>query len=383
MLPVDESRRPDRKLGFFVFACLLFCISFGGGVFFVHEASLHPPNEFSQGDTSAAFGCATAIALVLAGVAIFQSGWRMLLLIAMAVLLFWVPFAYERAEGEATERERERLDRAMTPRFSPGSLTPLAFQKNLDAIAPLGNGSRNAATWFREFTEPGGARLPEWKAARARAKTVTVPGFTLEALAPDDPLLIEAEPWTEEAACRFYPDAAPVQQSAIPNLAMIGLLGNSWVARGSRNGTVEDLQRTIRLGRLLRQDDVTIGQDEAGVNLVNMAAGAMNGLAVSRGDSQRSTVLGPLLEEGNSITLETGKRKVLIAYGTITKIVEFAKQSSDRRFRLAAIARLNDLREHASGDAGRREATDALLQLPPDQDPMVAATVRWYVSGGK
>jgi hypothetical protein len=264
----------------------------------------------------------------------------------------------------------------MTPRLSTQSFTSLAFHADLDGLAPLGDGPDNAATWFRDFSQKGGTRLPEWTRALERATRMTVPDFTLTALPPDDPLLREAERWINQATCRFYSEELSVEEQASrsPNLDMIRMLGFSWVARGSRNQNIDDLSRAMRLGRLLRQDDVTLAQDQVAMRLVNMAALAMIGM-----DSRRIAQVAPVRTESSAIILQTGDRLILLGSGQITTLISFAEKSADRRFRLDAMHRLHLLFAGSNADS-QRQANDALVRLEHDPDGMVAATARWYLS---
>ena len=190
---------------------------------------------------------------------------------------------------------------------------------------------------------------------------MTVPGFTTSVLPPDDPLVREAEPWMNHAKCRFYSDEIAMQEQARkrPNLFMALTLGRSWVARGARNGNLDDLQRAMRLGRLLRQDDVTLDQDETALDLIDTAASAMNGLAVSNRDSKRSAQIGPVIIECATLRLETFDRQMLLNAGQIPRLSSFAKTAADRRFRLAAMRRLDSISAGANTDP-QRQAFDAL-----------------------
>ena len=78
---------------------------------------------------------------------------------------------------------------------------PIRFRTDLDLVAPLGDGSGNAALWLKDFAKQVGARASE--AALAMERRVEGPGEWGKVLAPDDPLLAEAEPWADQATMRF------------------------------------------------------------------------------------------------------------------------------------------------------------------------------------
>ncbi|MFV2069471.1 MAG: hypothetical protein ACC645_21105, partial [Pirellulales bacterium] len=80
---------------------------------------------------------------------------------------------------------------------------PVSFQTDLDLLAPLGEGSENAATWFKDFTKPDGPRFREAVAMMERA--VDIGGMYGKVLPGDDPLLLEAEPWCDQATMHFFP----------------------------------------------------------------------------------------------------------------------------------------------------------------------------------
>jgi hypothetical protein len=378
---MDNGSRSNLKLVFFVAACVAFCAGLGIGLLSIHDASTHPTNEYTKVGAAFTSMIDYVMAFLVTVIACFQPPKRILVLAPMVLVLVLLPRRLEPAQARTDQAEAERLTRQLTPKFSAETLTSLAFHTDLDQLAPLGDGHDNVATWFDDFSAHGGARLTEWTAARARIKPVTVPGFTMSVLAPDDPLVREAEPWMNHAKCRFYSDEIAVQEQARkkPNLYMALTLGLSWIARGSRNRNLDDLQRAMRLGRLLRQDDVTIDQDETALDLINTAAMAMNGLAVSNGDSKRSGQIGPVLTESSTIRLETADRLMLLNADQVPRLLGFAKTAADRRFRLAAMRRLDSISAGANTDP-EPEAFDALVQLEQDPDPLVAATARWYVS---
>ena len=79
---------------------------------------------------------------------------------------------------------------------------PLRFQVDLDLLAPLGDGPANAAIWFRDFAKQDGCRN-EWGSNNRAIRPVG--GVDESVFLPDDPILLEAEPWVDQATMRFYP----------------------------------------------------------------------------------------------------------------------------------------------------------------------------------
>ena len=106
---------------------------------------------------------------------------------------------------------------------------PFEHGIDLDSLAPLGRGRENAAEWLEEFSRHG-ARYDEWFGRRTEFE---INGETWRLL--PDPLLREAEPWVEQATCRFH--------VAEPNLLMLIDLARNDVARVSVAGTTEVVQQ--------------------------------------------------------------------------------------------------------------------------------------------
>jgi len=170
---------------------------------------------------------------------------------------------------------------------------PIAFRTDLDLLAPLGTGADNAAAWFVQFEKDRGARCEEAKAADARRSLFGAVG---QVLPPDDPLLREAEPWVDQATMRFYPELLPLEGIAtrLPNLLFPLTLARSWIARGMQAGSGEaalaDFRRAIRLGRLLRQEDVTLIADLVGIACIRIGAEAVYERATRDGDRDLALV---------------------------------------------------------------------------------------------
>jgi hypothetical protein len=169
---------------------------------------------------------------------------------------------------------------------------PVRFRTDLDLLAPLGTGTANAAEWFVAFTKRGGPRASEGEAAMKRA--VVGPGDLGKVLPPNDPLLLEAEPWCDQAKMRFYPDLLPIQGWTTPigNLLLTVTFARSWVARGMAatdpEKAMDDFRRAMRLGRLVRQEDAVLIADLIGMACIRIAAQGMYDLAVKRASTRPS-----------------------------------------------------------------------------------------------
>lgn len=279
----------------------------------------------------------------------------------------------------------------------------LQFHVDLDLLAPLGTGSGNAAAWLRDFTIPSGARLNDWTKAQRRTVTANILGSPeTRVLPPNDPLLHEAEPWVDQATCSFYPSVFPVKgpETPVANLLMTMTLGRSWIARGLHDGNVDDLRRTMRLGRLLRQDDVTLIQELIGVALIRMSATAMYEMARAKRDTVETTLASLAIADATAIRLETMNRTHVLNAGQLTEtgimaeifgpssrlreeevdnLVSMAEQSADRRFRFEAMGQLYVARNTAGGEM-KKKAAATLDALEKDRDPIIAANARWYAS---
>jgi len=148
------------------------------------------------------------------------------------------------------------------------------FSIDLDRLAPLGDGEGNLAEWLKDFAL-NGARQQESNGAGSR---VALFGEQTAVREADDPLLVEAEAWVDQAVCSFYPEVYEIRGEAtyVPNLIMTLTLARSWVARGLATADAkaarDDMRRSIRLGRLLRQDDFTVIQELVGLATIRLGA---------------------------------------------------------------------------------------------------------------
>jgi hypothetical protein len=275
---------------------------------------------------------------------------------------------------------------------------PVSFRTDLDLLAPLGNGAANAANWFKDFAKPNGSRRADAEAAMARR--VDAPGDPRKVLPGNDPLLLEGEPWCDQATMRFDPELFPMKgyETELPNLVLPLTLAKSWVARGRAASdpvkAMEDFRRAIRLGRLLRQEDTTVVQDVVGLACINAGAQGIYDLAVKGGNTELALVAAVVLGEHSAQRLMTAERitKTDIqpnvrkgAAGEVVldvpdkklnDIVGVANAGPDRRFRIEAILGLNLVR-FLGRQAQQEKAFAALDQLASSNDRIVAEAAVW------
>lgn len=274
----------------------------------------------------------------------------------------------------------------------------LRFQTDLDLLAPLGDGSANAALWLKDFSARVGARESEAEAALKRR--VTAPGGQ-KVLRSNDALLAEAEPWCDQATMRFYPDVFAMEgfATSIPNLLLAVTLARSWVARGTASpdtpAALEDCRRAIRLGRLLRQDDATVICDLVGLSCIRAGAQGLYDIAVRRGDVAQALVAGIVLGEHAPQRLRTAqvitKVSVQPSEGLrwpwslglgdrkLDDVVSVAAGTGDRRFRAEATLQLGVVAV-AGARAQRKTARSALERLAADEDAFLASAARWCLA---
>ena len=269
---------------------------------------------------------------------------------------------------------------------------------DLDVIAPLGDGTANAAEWFADFSkdEP---RAEEGAAARARRVPVRIGGLAYRALPPDDALLAEAEPWVDQALCRFYPDVWSVRspRPTQPNLLLMQSLAKSWIARADAQADPiageRDARRAIRLGRLLLQDDVTVAQDLVGKACIRLGLESLHRRARAVGDLPLALATSLALADIDGMRGVTAERMGTIARIAIAKpgtlggarvtgtdadvqaLVAIAKGPIERRFRIAALPGLRLVADGGTGDQ-QELARAALVALAFDYDAVVAAATR-------
>jgi hypothetical protein len=280
----------------------------------------------------------------------------------------------------------------------PGYDPPIRFQTDLDLIAPLGDGPENAALWFGDFARPSGAREPEYDEAVERGPDRD-PGEPGPLLAPDDPLLLEAEPWVDQATMHFYPEVWEPDgwNTQIPNLLMTLTLARSWAARADATedagAALADYRRAIRLGRLLRQEDATLITDLVGLACIRIGLDGVYRRQVALGDTRSALVTALALGEHAPQRLKTSEIftsiepsrylsrgwfgvDVRMSDDVFARLTSMAKDHPDRRFRLEAILSLNVAR--FEGTAAQRRETAALLEeLAAGDDIWVSDLARY------
>jgi hypothetical protein len=275
---------------------------------------------------------------------------------------------------------------------------PAEFQIDLDYLAPLGDGSSNAALWIRQFAKSDGSRVAEdWGARKIERE---IGGRTWRILPADDPLLLEAEPWVDQARCSFYPEVWEFTgvATAIPNLLLTIDLARSWVARGMEAEDLdlarEDYRRAIRLGRLLLQDDVTIIQDLVAMACIRMGAEALYEQARREGDSTMMVATALVLADKDAMR-HLAARRTTVSEGIlrglggdpqggwslevgdeeVEALADHARKVSERRYRLEALIVLR--LAHHLGTATQREAAGAVLrEFSEGEDAFLADAAR-------
>jgi hypothetical protein len=275
---------------------------------------------------------------------------------------------------------------------------PLRFQTDLDLLAPLGDGPANAAEYFKDFNKGDGVRLSEAEAAlEAR---VEGPEWIGPVLAPDYPLLLEAEPWCDQARMSFYDGIFESQgfKTRVPNLLYMLALARSWIARGvaseDRAAALEDLRRAIRLGRLLRQEDVVIINDLVGLACIHLGARGVWEVAMRDNDVElallASVVLGEVAPQRLLTSERTTSENVVrpttsddpdsIVYEVdderLGRAIEVATGSPDRRFRAEALLGLKAVRQFGDQEQQRR-VMEVLDELSLSDDEVIATSARW------
>ena len=275
---------------------------------------------------------------------------------------------------------------------------PVRFQTDLDLLAPLGTGSRNAALWFVRFKKLGGPRSQE--AADAMERRRDHPSGLDNVLPPDDPLLLEAEPWCDMATMSFYKELLELRgfETEVPNLLLMLTLAKSWVARGNDaeepDAALADYRRAIRLGRLLRQEDTTVIADLVGLVCIRYGAEGIYERAKVMGDPELALTVAVILGEVAPQKLMTAERvtgvefndyievdpegdfKLKVPDHRLENIIERAKEDPDRRFQAEAMLVLN-LVLYLGPDAQKEKVTGVLEVLRDSRDPMISKLAVW------
>ena len=275
---------------------------------------------------------------------------------------------------------------------------PLRFQVDLDLLAPLGDGRANAAIWFRDFAKADGSRKDWGDDKRVIRKVAAVDESVFP---PDHPVLLEAEPWVDQATMRFYPDIWPVAgpETNIPNLLFAITLAKSWAARAETATdaaqTKEDYRRAVRLGRLILQDDVTLIANLVGLECIRIGARGLYVQAQREGDAETMLAASLALHDADAIRQVAAERttRVSVRCGPRwhwSRPLSPTIRATDEQFEAAlAMARKDPSRALrlegqwalmgyvvAGTRAQGRQAREALVSLSKDPDPLVASSAR-------
>jgi hypothetical protein len=278
---------------------------------------------------------------------------------------------------------------------------PVRFQTDLDLLAPLGDGPGNAAEFFAAFEKHRGPRAAEAEAMQQRR--VERPDDVGMVVAADDELLLEAEPWVDQSSMRFYPEIFPMEGAGtrITNLLVMLTMARSWTARGvdadDPDRGLDDCRRAIRLGRLLRQDDVIIINDLVGLACIHIGTRGVYRIAQREGDLELALLASVVLGEVAPQRMMTAKRistvdlapyirrddddryRLELPDVQVDALVDLADETTERRFYgeviMTASAILN------LGTPEQQTRVRAVLdELASRDDPIVADFARWALS---
>jgi hypothetical protein len=276
---------------------------------------------------------------------------------------------------------------------------PVRFRTDLDLLAPLGTGTRNAGEWFVDFRKPDGPRYGEARAIMDGR--MEHPRGIGKVLPPDHPILREAEPWCDQAAMKFYPELLVPNgwTTQIPNLLVPLTLARSWMARGvdaeDPEEGLEDCRRAIRLGRLLRQEDAVIITDLVGLACIRIGAQGIYEIALKRGDTElallASVVIGEVApqrlltservtrswERGRLREDAPGALSLALPDERLDAMMEMARNEPDLRFRAEPVLAMAVVRILGT-PAQRERVVEFLTELAAsDEHPVLSDCARW------
>lgn len=273
----------------------------------------------------------------------------------------------------------------------------MEFSINLDRLAPLGDGEGNLAEWLHDF-DFGGARSTE-SGGVAQGDLFGRPTSVWD---EQNPLLIEAEAWVDQATCLFYPEIYKIQgwSTSVPNLRMLLTLARSWVARGLSNHDATegraDMRRAIRLGRLLRQDSFTIIQEMVGLSTIRRGAEGLYELARREGDATEMVLAGQVMADVDGIRALMQEKlsdifdlEGALRGGSLARWLKDSEAGLGRIAKTALADGLRPLRAEAvmalgfalrvGGRAQRETSRTVLLQVVEQRDPVLAASAAWFL----
>ena len=182
------------------------------------------------------------------------------------------------------------------------------------------------------------------------------------------------------------------------NLLVPLTFARSWVARGVQSPDpvrgLDDCRRAIRLGRLLRQEDIVIINDLVGLACIRMGAQGIYDIAIREGDHELALLASIVIGEVAPQRLLTSERVTRSwdvgsvredASGTLAleitdeeleSTLEMARNQTDRRFRAEAILALNVVRFKGT-ESQQQQVVALLTELRALDDPMLSETARW------
>ncbi len=276
---------------------------------------------------------------------------------------------------------------------SKNRTAPLEFQVDLDLLAPLGDGPENAAVWLSRFAIGGPRHASDGRSVYSeRLVAMTIDGEEWRVFPADDPLLLEAETWVDQARCSFYPDVWELAgvETPITDLLLTLHFSRSWIARGKLaddpQRAREDFRRAIRLGRLLRQDDVTIIQDLVAIANIRIGAQALYELARREGDAETMVVTALVLADKDAMRQQTARwlttfersfRPSGFSDDELESIIELLGEMTSRRFRMEGLISLQ-LATHMGTDEQRTRATEVLDEYTRSDDELLAEMARHF-----
>jgi len=275
---------------------------------------------------------------------------------------------------------------------------PVSFRTDLDLLAPLGDGTGNAAEFFAAFEKNRGPRAAEGEALqKSRIERADDLGMVVAA---DDELLLEAEPWVDQAVMRFYPEIFPMEgaETRITNLLVMLTMARSWTARGVDAGDPErgldDCRRAIRLGRLLRQDDVVIINDLVGLACIHIGTRGVYRIAQREGNLGLALLASVVLGEVAPQRMMTAKRistvdlapyvrrddggryRLDLPDAQVDALVDLADEITERRFFGEVIMTANVILNLGT-PAQQTRARGVLDELASRDDPIIADFAQW------
>jgi len=275
---------------------------------------------------------------------------------------------------------------------------PVRFRTDLDLIAPLGDGAGNAAEFFALFEKDRGPRAGD--ATDLMARRFEADGDMGLIVAGGDELLVEAEPWVDQATMSFYPEIFPMEgtDTRITNLLFALTLARSWTARGvaavDPEEGLEDCRRAIRLGRLLRQEDVVIINDLVGLACIHLGTRGVYGIAQREGYLElallASVVLGEVAPQ-RFVTMEkislldlspflrrgpSGAARLDMPDTQIDAVVKMADSLTERRF-FGEIILPGNIILHLGTPEQQNRIRGLLEKLASDDDPIIAEFAQW------